>query len=445
MVSDSNVPTSQPARLELPENEFRYNAGPKERPWYHFTGRWQAIQPRLQQICDSLASNRPIRIIDLGSCTGFFALQAAYQHANADVIGVEGSVGIGNGAVGMEGNMRRILATSAVQTHLRWIKRLNLANCLIAPEVWDYVRIMELASQKRPICDVMFSLSVIHHIDGVSTQQFTNAGLSRCQGIISTIVALLSLAPAHFVELPNQPWLQTAYDVYGSQRGIIEAAMKASNYEWELIGPLYNAEWFGPRDLWLVQVKGGMDTVDLNSNPFRQLFGGEEATRELWEDDDVPPAHASVLNSMPPNGVGGTRAGTDDSGIVLLSAAGGLADPLLDHSASMQTDLGYHTMGHYCQSGIMMDPSMTAMCMEPPGAVDPNIVALIQKAPAPLLAAHLTLREAISEAEALLREVAATGFLKDERSARRLGMPGPDNGIAVQEGGAGINRPQRVQ
>lgn len=392
MVSEAKVPD-----LDLPEQEFRYAAGPKERPWDHFLGRWKAIKPRLQKICESLASDRPLRIVDVGSCTGFFSLQAAHQHPDADVIAVEGSVGIGNGVVGKDGSTRQILQTPAVQTHLRWVKRLNLSNCLIAPEVWDYNRIVELASEKRPICDIMFSLSVIHHIEGVSNQQFANAGLSRLDGIIETIAKLLSLATYHFVELPYKPWLEPAYDAYGSQRGILEAAVKASEHEWEFVGPLYNAEWFGPRDLWLIRAKRKMLPVNLNANPFRLLYGGDDAT--TWEEEGIPPAHASVLNNVSPYGTG---AKNNNAGTVLFTAAGGIAD-------NEMAILGG-------QLDLLMSPAVTAMCMEPSDAVEPAIGDLLQKAPTPLLLAHLTLREAINEAETLIRDIASTRLVKQGQS-----------------------------
>mmetsp|Transcript_28499 Transcript_28499/g.52090 ORF Transcript_28499/g.52090 Transcript_28499/m.52090 type:complete len:448 (+) Transcript_28499:185-1528(+) len=435
--------------LDLPEQEFRYAAGPKERPWDHFTGRWRAMQPRLQKICESLASDRPLRIVDVGSCTGFFSLQAAHQHPDADVIAVEGSVGIGNGAAGMDGSTRQILQTPAVQTHLRWVKRLNLSNCLIAPEVWDYTRIVELASQKRPICDIMLSLSVIHHIEGVSTQQFANAGLSRLDGIIETIARLLSLAPYHFVELPYKPWLAPAYDAYGSQRGILEAAVKASEYEWEFVGPLYNAEWFGPRDLWLIQAKRKMLPVDLNMNPFRLLYGGDDATTEPWEDEDVPPAHASVLSNMSAYAAG---VKNNNAGTVLFTAAGGMADPLVD-ATSLAHQLGGLSdsslsplVSAQYASGLLMDPAVTAMCLEPSDPVEPGIGDLLQKAPTPLLVAHLSLREAITEAETLIRELASTRLLKEGQAAQAMQR---SDGVAnrsgaVQVGGAGMRHSKAV-
>ncbi|CAJ1349640.1 unnamed protein product, partial [Effrenium voratum] len=197
--------------LQLPKNEFTYLAGSSDRPWEHFTGRWQAIKPVLNAMLAGCSQTRPLRVVDLGSCSGYFALKAAYRHPEADVVAVEGSIGIGNGTAGMQGTVRQILRTEAVQTHLRWIQKLKLANCFLAPEVWDYLHICNLAAPGRPICDVMFLLSVVHHIDNISAQQYARAGLSRVQGGIELLAKLLMLAPRHFVELPQQPWLKELF------------------------------------------------------------------------------------------------------------------------------------------------------------------------------------------------------------------------------------------
>merc|ERR1719482_132758 len=109
--------------LILPESEFTYLVNATDRPWTHFNGRWQAIKPRLAEIFRACGNDRPLRLVDVGSCTGFFSLQVAHRHPEADVIAVEGSVGIGNGVVGMAGTVRQILSTPAVMTHLRWIQQ----------------------------------------------------------------------------------------------------------------------------------------------------------------------------------------------------------------------------------------------------------------------------------------------------------------------------------
>ncbi|CAE7198733.1 unnamed protein product, partial [Symbiodinium necroappetens] len=131
--------------VELPRQDFTYIAANADRPWEHFTGRWQAMKPILAEGLARCSKTRPLRVVDLGSCSGYFALKAAHRHPEADVVAIEGSVGIGNGTVGVQGTVRQILQTEAVQTHLRWIQRLKLMNGFLAPEVWDYVHVCNLA------------------------------------------------------------------------------------------------------------------------------------------------------------------------------------------------------------------------------------------------------------------------------------------------------------
>ncbi|CAE8652234.1 unnamed protein product, partial [Polarella glacialis] len=273
--------------VELPEQDFTYVAGNADRPFQQFTGRWQAIKPILSEMLATCGSDRPLRILDLGSCSGFFALKAAYSHPEADVVAVEGSVGVGNGTVGVQGTTRQILQTDAVQNHLRWIQQLALANCFVAPEVWDYARVCKLAASGRTICDAMFMLSVVHHIDNVSVQQYTSAGLSRLDGGIDLLAKLLMLAPRHFVELPCRPWMTALYDAHGSARGILEAATKATGRQWTFRGPIYSAEWFGERDTWVIEAMDPLPDLDIQSCPFPLLYRGDEA-----ELATIPPARS---------------------------------------------------------------------------------------------------------------------------------------------------------
>ncbi|CAE7693899.1 unnamed protein product, partial [Symbiodinium necroappetens] len=158
--------------VRLPQNEFTYI----DRPWLHFVTRWAAIDT---EILRSIGE-APFSLIDLGSCCGFFSLQAAVAYPQASVFGVEGSVGIGNGTTGLDGTQDQIIATKAVQTHLRWINRLKLPNCFLAPDVWDFKKVSGLAAAGN-LCDVLLLLSVVHHVDNVSTDQYAEQGWSRVE------------------------------------------------------------------------------------------------------------------------------------------------------------------------------------------------------------------------------------------------------------------------
>ncbi|CAK0903369.1 unnamed protein product, partial [Prorocentrum cordatum] len=372
------------AALDLPESEFTYVAGKQDRPWSQFAQRWSAIQPRLAAALRAVGEDRPLRVVDLGSCTGFFALNAAHQHPEADVVGVEGSVGIGNGNVGMDqGSAQQILKTSAAQTHLRWIRRLGLKNCFIAPEVWDYLRVCDLASHGRPICDVMFSLSVIHHVHGASLKQYAPSGLSHLDGLIDLMGKLLLLAPCHFIELPNRPWIEEAHDHYGSQRAILEAAARASGREWQFTGPLSVAQWFGTRELWLLEVRVPLPPLDIERCPFPLLY--------------------------------------QDPGVVGQGAGGAGASDLED-AASLFSDFTKGPAANCLAldvGGRTIDPGLMLLT-EPCHPVDQGVGALLSSAPTELLVAHLALREAVAEAEDALQEAREAELLpEDVGGARR--------------------------
>jgi len=365
--------------LVLPEHEFTYLAGSTDRPWSHFIGRWNAMKPHLARMLKECDTDRPLRVVDLGSCTGFFSLKSAHYHPEADVVGVEGSIGIGNGTVGMVGTAQQILATDAVQTHIRWIQRLRLTNCFVAPEVWDYTSVCELASHGRPICDVQFLLSVVHHIDGVSVDQYAKKGLSRVEGFVDLMGKLLLLAPRHFVELPNRPWLENTYNVYGTQRQILEAATKASGLSWNFKGPIYTAEWFGLRELWVLEVADPMPSVDVETCPFPRLYRGQSP------------------------GDGGATHHRDD-----LLADTGFESMIKDPGADMNWALPSVTSGlsMACPhlGGIDVDPGLM-LFREPYEPAEAKIGEALNAAPTALLLAHLKLRDAMCEATDLLREV----------------------------------------
>lgn len=377
--------------LELPEQEFTYLAGSTDRPWEHFKGRWKAIKPYLANMLKACGSNRPLRIADVGSCTGFFSLQAAYRHPEADIIAIEGSVGIGNGSVGMTGSPKQILNTYAVQTHFRWVQNLKLTNCFLAPEVWDYVRVCELASLGKPICDVMFLLSIIHHIDGVSAQQYVAAGLSRLDGIIDLIAKLLTLSPRHFVELPDRPWLACAYDAHRTPRGILQAAASASGFRWRFEGPIYSADWFGLRELWVLEVEPPTPQVDVQSCPFPLLFRENETMTE--------PELAEDGRKMVPS----FQPMQDSAAITQLNG------PLTDNAAS----------NRHMASVSLVDPGLMMLSNERYGPPSDHVAEALTTAPTSLLIAHLTLRDAITEAQDVLKEFYARGVL-DESHGRRV-------------------------
>merc|ERR1711941_53556 len=113
---------------------------------------------------------------------------------------------------------------------------------------------------------------------------------------------LLTLSPRHFIELPYKPWLSHLYDQFGSQRAILQAAAQASGKKWDFKGPIYAADWFGPRELWILEVATPMPAVDVGSCPFPLLYRGEE--QELGDngDDMLGDSHFGVSDSYAPLG-----------------------------------------------------------------------------------------------------------------------------------------------
>eukprot|EP00971_Amphidinium_carterae_P136705 2708631-Amphidinium_carterae.1 len=302
----------------------------------------------------------------------------------------------------MAGSVRDILQTRAVQTHLRWLKRLRLENCLISPEVWDYDRVMELCAAGKPICDVLLLLSIVHHIEGVAAEQLQAAGHSKADGFIVLMSKLLLLARTHFIELPYRPWLESVYEKYGTQRAILGAAADATGLAWKFTGPIYQADWFGPREVWMLEVgPGDMKPVDLEINPFHHLYqGGLQDASES-----------------------GKQAAFDGQG-ALSGTAAALAKKL-EASGFRVNDMGtsgdLQRMGIDIQdsTGYLLDPYYTAATADAIAQVDDKIATGLSMAPTQLLTAHLALREAMQEAEGILAEVRESGVLGENPPRRR--------------------------
>eukprot|EP00928_Gymnodinium_smaydae_P087641 TRINITY_DN71880_c0_g1_i1.p1 TRINITY_DN71880_c0_g1~~TRINITY_DN71880_c0_g1_i1.p1 ORF type:complete len:476 (-),score=82.19 TRINITY_DN71880_c0_g1_i1:214-1545(-) len=424
--------------LNLPEREFTYLAGSTDRPWEHFVGRWRCIRPVLAEILNRCAgaTDKPLRVVDVGSCTGFFSLQAAHQHPEADVVGIEGSVGIGNGGEGRQGSTRAILRTSAVQTHLRWIRRTRMENCFVAPEVWDYDHVCKLASLGRPICDAMFLFSVIHHIDGVSHDQYARAGLTRLQGFIDLLAKILKLSSHHFIELPNDPWLQPAYNAYQTQRGILSAGAKASGIDWIFRGPIYKAEWFGVRELWVLEApSGAMAPVDVRDCQFPLLYRGDEP--ELFDDseqaveaddDNVSSRFYDGASDVPKSWQGLAPGNATD-----LETASRLL-PLQGHDLLAEAER--KAAFQRAQCGLMIDPGLlTSGVGQSAHKASERTGRALASAPTELLLAHLALRDACDEAQRVLKAVQLKEPTPQQQQQRYSQYDGAGGAMAHRGGG----------
>jgi hypothetical protein len=345
-------------------------------------------------------------VLDVGACTGFFALQIAQQHPEADILGIEGSVGIGNGEAGRLGDSNQILSTQAVRTNLKWIQSTKLQNCFVAPEVWDYHRICELASSGKPVCDVMLTLSVIHHIDSMSLDSYRQRNLSRVMGVIGLMGKLLLLSQRHFVELPARNYLEAAYNEYGSARGILDAAAKASGRSWRFTGPIYSSEWFGIREVWIMECQDDIGEVDVQECPFPLIYRGDEAELEVTrveEQDDIGRDQDALSNLM-------------DYDVLSVCARyrldpNKISDPLakLDRLVDER----------HSRFGLTLDPGYLTLGCQDHAVVDERIGYALSTAPSDLLIAHLGLREAVTEAKQLLHDHNLRGESQKLQNASR--------------------------
>jgi len=245
--------------LELSPEEFTYIG----RPWETFLGRWQAIEKALQD----WPSDKEFSCIDVGSNNGYFSLQAAHRWPKSFVVGLEGAVGVGNGNAGLSRNTQVIVETSAVRTHLKWLRRLKMENCVIAPEVWDYEMIREMT--KQPLCDLMISLSVVHHIDTVSEKQYQAKGMEHVDGTIDLLGQIFKLARTHILELPDNPWLSHMWKVFPSPKAAILAACERAGLQPTTMEVVFRNEWYGSREVWHIRFG---DLVPVPPAALRQRF-----------------------------------------------------------------------------------------------------------------------------------------------------------------------------
>jgi len=231
--------------LRLPAEEFSYIGRPAET----FEGRWKAIEAALTARFETSGA---FSLVDVGSNHGYFSLSTALRYPNSFVLGIEGAVGVGNGTIGTcTRDAGRLVATSAVRTHLTWLEKLGMTNCFVAPEVWDIDSIEQLRTQGFR-ADVMLTLSVIHHIDGICESIYTKRGLSKVEGSLELIAQLLALADVHIIELPGPNWMHHLHKEFVTYEKMLNAAIARHGGMWKK-SRIYQNDWFGMRELWVVE------------------------------------------------------------------------------------------------------------------------------------------------------------------------------------------------
>merc|ERR1711957_648315 len=156
-----------------------------------------------------------------------------------------------------------------------------------------------------------------------------------------------------------------------------------------------------------------MPAVDVVTCPFPLLYRGEEHELGDARDEGLGDLgslayddHSADLGDFAIDS-SYARAGGGIAGPAMQSRVGGVggsADPLMDAADRFGSGASDHHMG-----GSLVDPGLMLLsgggnC----GPVEDKIGEAISVAPTALLIAHLTLRDAINEAEDLLKEVHAT-------------------------------------
>jgi len=360
---------------DLPSSEFTYI----ERPWSHFVTRWAAIDVELERVCLQFAFS----LVDLGSCHGYFSLQVATAYPQSLVVGVEGSVGIGNGTVGLGGKEDEVIQTKAVQTHLQWAEKLKLSNCLLAPEVWDFHRICSLSNLGRPICNVLLNLSVLHHIDGISEKQYLAANISHVEGTVTLMSKLLLLANKHFVELPDAPWIEHIWNTFKSPKDFLEAAARASGRQWSFTGPLVLSEWYGRRELWSIEAaEAECEVVPVEG--LRAVFArllGPKGNAE-WVHKQGPLPDSMTAATMP----------------AWQSSAA--PQPAMTNQSRLQPPKVPSAVSSDAQPELHLPPDASCRSSQE------QLGAALLAAPTALIAAHVQLRDSMSDARLALQDTA---------------------------------------
>jgi hypothetical protein len=145
------------------------------------------------------------------------------------------------------------MSTDAVITHLSWIAKLGLRNCVVAPEVWDVEHVKRLREQGFR-ADVLLSLSVIHHICRLSEERRQCRRMKAprwdASQSLRLLVELLHLADVHILELP-EPQLPRLGRTATSTSAVLQEATELVGGAWEM-RLIHRSRWLGERELWLI-------------------------------------------------------------------------------------------------------------------------------------------------------------------------------------------------
>jgi len=231
------------------------------RTWQNYAGRWAAIEEELQNWV-SRQHLSSFSVLDIGSNGGFFSVQTAGVFPQALVIGVEGSVGVGNGNQSAPGNLNAtsLRETPSIQNHLKWIQKLELQNNVIANEVWDSNHVKGLARHGFSV-DVMYLLSVFHWMDLYSRKsgQYASGSTYNVEDSVNFMANILSLARLHFIELnfPRPDLRSREWEEL-----FLKKAMQRSGRK-KTIKMIFEAEAFWTRRIFVIEDEDQLSTKDV--------------------------------------------------------------------------------------------------------------------------------------------------------------------------------------
>lgn len=238
------------------------------RSWENYVHRWDAIRGELQTWASGHKGGH-FNVVDVGSNRGFFSVQTARAFPQALVIGVEGSVGAGNGNQGASRKVaQKTLDKSAgVENHLKWIQNFDLLNNVIAPEVWGSKRVGQLL-ETGFTTDVMYLLSVFHWMDKYSREagQYNHKS-HNTEDTVDFMAKVLSLAQVHFIELPNfrrqRYFPQLKVSFHGSEELFLKAAVQKSGRA-KTIKEIFSDNFVGVRRIFMIKDGYDLQTPSVN-------------------------------------------------------------------------------------------------------------------------------------------------------------------------------------
>merc|ERR550514_332630 len=81
--------------------------------------------------------------------------------------------------------------------------------------------------------------------------------MTHLEGSVRLMAEMLKMASCHIIELPDRPWLQHVHDAFPDRTDFVKAAIKESGREFNLVGPIFSNEWYGKREVWVVEEPEG--------------------------------------------------------------------------------------------------------------------------------------------------------------------------------------------